>query len=343
MNSPSSLLLPGLRSLLLASLFLTCTFSCSAQTKEEGKVKAPDLRYGFDLKVRKAGEKVFTDTTQKFGFEVYLDPNKNKVVYISETGAIAVVPVPANLPTGKAKGPVWQDAMELRVRKANEGNFTKDTKKYGVEVYRDEDAGNLIYITETGSIAVVPATGSAKGKPEDPVWKFAMVLKARKAGEKDFTGSTKAYGIEVFRDENTNNLIYITDTGDISVLPGSVPPIDKSKTPDWKAAMELKVRKGGDPDFNDKTPKMGVELFLDTNTNKLVYLSETGYVSVPATLQVIGKGVPDWQYGLDLKVRKAGEQDLSKAKRVGIEIFIDEPTGGLFYIAETGSIAAIPK
>lgn len=56
----------------------------------------------------------------------------------------------------KAKAPEWKHGMELRVRKQGEPDFNKDTKKYGIEVFRDENNGNLIYISETGSIAVVP-------------------------------------------------------------------------------------------------------------------------------------------------------------------------------------------
>jgi hypothetical protein len=57
----------------------------------------------------------------------------------------------------KAKAPEWRHGMELRVRKAGEPDFNKDTKKYGIEVFRDENNGNLIYISETGAIAVVPS------------------------------------------------------------------------------------------------------------------------------------------------------------------------------------------
>jgi hypothetical protein len=57
----------------------------------------------------------------------------------------------------KAKTPLWKHGMELRVRKAGEADFNDKTKKYGIEVFRDENNGNLIYISETGSIAVAPA------------------------------------------------------------------------------------------------------------------------------------------------------------------------------------------
>jgi hypothetical protein len=57
----------------------------------------------------------------------------------------------------KVKAWDWKHSMEVYVRKAGEANFSRDTKKYGIEVYRDENNGNLVYISETGSIAVVPA------------------------------------------------------------------------------------------------------------------------------------------------------------------------------------------
>jgi hypothetical protein len=54
------------------------------------------------------------------------------------------------------KAPKWLHGQELKARKAGEADFTKETKKFGIEVFRDENNGNLIYICETGSIAVVP-------------------------------------------------------------------------------------------------------------------------------------------------------------------------------------------
>jgi hypothetical protein len=72
-------------------------------------------------------------------------------------GIIVVQNMPfahAQQPEGKA--PKWLHAFNLKARKDSEGNFTDTTKKYGVEVFRDENNNNLVYISETGSIAVVP-------------------------------------------------------------------------------------------------------------------------------------------------------------------------------------------
>ncbi len=54
------------------------------------------------------------------------------------------------------KAPKWLHGLTAKVRKADEANFSEKTKTWGIEVLRDENNGNTIYITETGSIAVVP-------------------------------------------------------------------------------------------------------------------------------------------------------------------------------------------
>ena len=56
----------------------------------------------------------------------------------------------------KTKGPNWQHGLNLKCRKSDEENFSDKTKKWGIEVFKDENNGNLIYISEAGSIAVIP-------------------------------------------------------------------------------------------------------------------------------------------------------------------------------------------
>jgi hypothetical protein len=55
----------------------------------------------------------------------------------------------------ESKAPKWIHGITLKARKADEADFTPQTKKYGIEVFEDANNGNLIYISETGSISVV--------------------------------------------------------------------------------------------------------------------------------------------------------------------------------------------
>lgn len=55
----------------------------------------------------------------------------------------------------QAKSAKNTHGLVLRVRNFDETDFTDKSKRYAIEVWRDENNGNLIYISDTGSIAVV--------------------------------------------------------------------------------------------------------------------------------------------------------------------------------------------
>ena len=98
--------------------------------------------------------------------------------------------------------------------------LAENLHRAGLEVFLDQNNGNLIYLCETGAIAVVPAKWAkpAEGKSQAPDHKHAMDLKTRKGGEKDFGKDTKAHGVEVYVDTNNGATIYLTDTGELSVV-----------------------------------------------------------------------------------------------------------------------------
>ena len=194
--------------------------SVANDTPVKGKPKNPTWKHSWDLKVRKAGEKDFNKDTRKIGVEVFLDPNNGNLIYLTDTGSFAAVAGKLLSKDDSGKGIDWQHGLELPVRKAGEKEFTKDTKKYGLEVFLDGNNGSLICITEAGNIAVVPGklAKATEGKSKDPDLKHAMDLQVRKPGEKDFTRESKKYGVEAYVDENNGFLIYISETGDISVV-----------------------------------------------------------------------------------------------------------------------------
>jgi hypothetical protein len=45
--------------------------------------------------------------------------------------------------------------MDLQVRKAGQKDFAKDSPRFGIEVYNDENNSMVIYLSETGDLAVV--------------------------------------------------------------------------------------------------------------------------------------------------------------------------------------------
>ena len=151
--------------------------------------------------------------------EIFKDENTGGLIYIgAETGAIATAPAPASIPDPKKiSPPATKYGLVLRVRTANEPDFTDKTKKIGIEVFEDPNSNILFYITEAGFVATAPNPGKLPDQ-RGVTWKSAMALKARKGGVKEFDAAKK-YGIEVFQDNRTGNLIFICETGSIAVLP----------------------------------------------------------------------------------------------------------------------------
>ena len=170
-----------------------------------------------------------------------------------------VGPAPA-----KPKAPTWLWGLDLKARTAGTDDFDK-ARKFGVEVFKDENSGNLIYMCETGAFVVVPGSNvTPAAKPKAPTWLWGLDLKARTGGTDDFDKARK-FGVEVFKDENAGNLIYISETGAIAVAPaGNLGPAAKPKPPTWLWALDLKARTGGTDDF-DKARKFGIEVFKDEN------------------------------------------------------------------------------
>ncbi len=230
-----------------------------------------------DLSCRKAGEAEFTQKTKKFGVELFQDRASNSLLYVSETGSVALAPVPGGLVTDK--GPKWHHALEPKVRAPEQEKF--DTaKKFGLEVFKDENTGGLIYVTEIGAITPAAAPGAAPDPKKilPPKAAHGLVLRVRGANEPEFTSKTKQLGLEVFEDPNANVLLYVTESGFIATAPNAAKVAD-AKGVTWKSAMALGARKAGESGF-DKARRFGIEVFEDNRTGNLIFVSETGSIAV---------------------------------------------------------------
>jgi hypothetical protein len=185
--------------------------------------KAPVWVHGLDLKVRKAGEKGFDNNTKVYSVEVFRDENTGLLMYVSEVGAIAVVPGEGPSAGAKSKAPEWMHGLDLKCRRGGEREFeAKSTKTFGMEVFRDENTGNWLYICETGTLAVLPGNKTAKAptpSPRQPEWTHGLDLKVRKFGEPEFGPNTRVFGVEIFRDDNTGSIVYISEVGSITAAP----------------------------------------------------------------------------------------------------------------------------
>jgi len=250
----------------------------------DGKDKGPLSQHGFSIAVRPADSKA---KTPSFGVDCFIDENNNNLVYVTETGAISIVPSKHAAATkGKPKGYSRTHGMNLRVRKAGDKDWDKPTTKtYGIDVFDDLNNGNVIYVSETGSTCVLPSAtaGKSSGKGDKPEWEYGLDLKVRGPNEKTVTKDSKTYGLEVFKDTNNGCMIYVVENGNVAVVPSKLAKFigkEKSKDPELKRGFNLGVRGLDEDKFTEKTKKVGVEVYLDENNNNLIYLSENGQIAV---------------------------------------------------------------
>ncbi len=256
-------------------------------------------------------------------------------------------PIPASLKQTTVKDAKFSHGLILKARKHDEADFSDKTRKFGVECYKDENNSLTVYISEAGSIATVPAMGTASGGMiKDAKFSHGLVLKARKSDESDFTPKTARFGVECYKDENNNVTLYITENGAITAVPGvAVAAGGMPKDAKFSHGLVVKARKHDEPNFDDKTKKYGVECFKDDNNNTTLYISETGSLSAAPGGALAGDPVKGakFSHGLILKARKHDELEFTdKTKKFGVECFKDENNSNGLYITEIGTISIVP-
>src|SRR5947208_273205 len=78
----------------------------------------------------------------------------------------------------KVKDAVWKHGVDVYVRKAGEEVFDpKITKKFAVECYQDENNNIGVYISETGSVSIVPSKlfkGGDGAKSKAPLYQHGL-------------------------------------------------------------------------------------------------------------------------------------------------------------------------
>lgn len=331
---------------IVAFAVLMCWFSTTNLAAQQ-KPKDLQWTHAFDLSCRSYGKAEFDKDTPKFGVEAFRDNNNNLGLYISQAGSIGLGGGFKDLKLPLAsKGPDWITGLDLPARDAGVKEFKKDTKVHAMEIFRDPNVSNWLYITEKGNLATTAAKSAAAGGNKAPKWVHSVDLLVRKGGNREWKDALK-YGIEVYRDGNTGNLVYICQTGHVAVIPEAAETKGDGKAPEWLHGLDLACRKHNEPNFTKDTRKFGVELFRDENNGNLMFLTETGSLAVTPGNTAFKAPTPKvaephWTHGLNVKCRAVGEKEFSeKTRTFGIEVFRDENVTATIYINELGNIAVM--
>ena len=88
--------------------------------------------------------------------DAFLDKNAGNLMYVSETGGLAVVPCKKDLPAPSRRSPraTATYSFDLKVRKASALDW-EQVASHEAAVFRDTVTGCLIYLSETGAVAAV--------------------------------------------------------------------------------------------------------------------------------------------------------------------------------------------
>lgn len=304
----------------------------------------PQWEYAYNLKCRNSEQTQFDKEVRTFGVEIYHE-NKDRALYLTETGMVAVGSA-ANVKKNKPPlPPTWLHKLDANVRPSG---FEPPLKKFGMEVFRDEQNGHWMYICETGALAALPGAGDFKPAKaaKNAVWLHGLDLMVRKADEKGFDKDTRVWGVEVFRDANNGHLVYIGESGMFAIVPGpegGAAPTKDPKGPVWLYSFELKVPKAVPPQVAFAT--FGVEVYRDENNGNLIYATEAGGLAVVRGKEKLqpppGQAKPPaLKQQFELKCRRADEATF-KDLAYGVATFTDATSACTLYITEKGAIAAV--
>jgi hypothetical protein len=283
------------------------------------------------LPVRSVGQTEITPHTPKVGVVIGTIEGYPGLFYCTDEGHLAWGPAPRMLPKKFERAPKWDHGGELAVRPAHEVPPQRVLKKHPLEVSLDQ-AGNWIYLTASGAVAVLPMRGEPKERAEFPLL-YGLDLRVREGGKFDF--DTPKYGVDVYHDKRASALVYLTEKETIAVAPFREVR-GAPKSPDWKQGLELQVRPADRRGFKDAR-RFGAEIFLDPNTGYLLTITETGAIAAVAGEVDPEKAMrqpPEWRAGL--------KWPTSPTTSVAAELYLNPAAKLLMAVSEKGGIAVFP-
>src|SRR5206468_1729430 len=112
--------------------------------------------------------------------------------------------------------------------------------------------------------AGLPQGAAWPQRPKEIAWTHAFDLAARRFGEKEFSKDTQVNALEIFKDVNTDNWVFITEKGLVAAAPVRFKTVSSNKPPRWVHSVDLNVRRGGVKEWKDAL-KVGIEVYYDGN------------------------------------------------------------------------------
>jgi hypothetical protein len=323
----------------IVPMVLVCCVPAASPVVADDDVR-PQAAYTLDLRARLPAEKDFSDKSLKVAVHVSHDPRAGRLFYAAADGkALAVVPAGQDGSGDRDKAPRRLHRLLLPVRGWDEKAFGDQTPKVSVEVYCDENTGNVVYLSHAGFFAVVHGLKVDAGKAaKEPRWLDRLRLKVRPSDEKDFVFEYLKCNLEVYEDENTGCMVYVTANGALSVIAlGKAGDGKETREPAWDHAVLSRARAYREEDFTPKTLTWSAEVFLDEGRGVRVYATDKlqvaatpgGKAKDPNKVQPL-----EWQKRLRSKEAKEGG-------KWSAEVFLNPNNDDQLFVTASGALAVV--
>ncbi len=234
--------------------------------------------------------------------------------------------------------------LDLRACKPEEKDFTSSTQTFGFEVYADKKTRRLFYVGAEGKAVAVARAPLEQAVDKPPKWSHRLRLPVRTLADRNFTDKTPKVSVDIYRDENSGNFVYVSHTGYVAVVLIDAKEAGKmTLEPKWEYGWDLTVRPYSEWDIQ-RYHKYSVEVYRDDNTRMLVYVAGNGAIAVlPAAKQEAAKKAVTWSHAMDLMARSPGEEKFTeKIRPFGVEVYQDHHRRAWVYLSEASQLAVVP-
>jgi hypothetical protein len=295
--------------------------------------------YRLYLRARKPSEKEMPRDRQPVAVHVFLD--RDRLFYVADGGKVlAVVSAGKDAGDRKDRSPRLSHRLLLPVRTSDEDKIGEATAKVSAEVYRDENSGNLVYLTHEGAVAVVAGTRPAADKADkEAKWLGRFRMKVRENAD-DFGRAILHCSVEVYRDENTGCVIYAAEKGGFAVVAGAKAEEGKDeRAAEWSHALSFRVRAPNEDDFTAKTATFVTEVYRDVDRDTWLYvLPSFRLAAVPARRKIaVGDKIEAVRWE-----RRTGPKEIGAGKW-SAEEFLNPNTGDRLFVTAAGALAVLPE
>ena len=240
-----------------------------------------------DMACRKFGEADIDKKTKRWGVEAFRDDNTSAAsgFYISRPVASPRAEFQGPVAAAQSEqGPRVEDRARISPHEGRRQQVRQGDQVHSMEVFRDPNVEIWLFISEQGNIAATNGKLFPAPSTRPPNGSTASICKSAKAASRN-SRTPRKFGIEVYPTATRQPRLRHRERRHRHHPRNQGSPRRQRKIPGLAARPRSSCRKHDEKSFTEKTRKFGVEVYHDVTTGNLIFISETGSISVTPALR----------------------------------------------------------